>query len=314
MREASPNTEDKLTLHEYQNGEGIPFEDQILLVHNETPFRDYHPVLYPWTTLSVTRWLKECVRYRTVFVPRKGQLVSFSRSTKLFLGYYDRSFDKLEKIKELFRYIRSYPNRKFQVMIGKTDLCLPPDIIDQLPPNVDFLCMNNADPSGEKIRYLPMGRDFRSLSIIKSQCPTAHKYTLCYANFSVDTHPIRAELSKHLSNKDFVRVGHLGTFRNYEISREQFFSDLSGSKFCICPRGNAYDTFRMWDCLYQGTVPIVVKEAGFHNLLTKLPILFLDSYQQIMNLEADWLEQRYQEMLETRYDYRLLKIQNWISS
>ena len=47
----------------------------------------------------------------------------------------------------------------------------------------------------------------------------------------------------------------------------------------------------MWDSMYLGTIPIVVREAEFHRELEDLPILFLDSYDAFSELTVDFLEQ-----------------------
>lgn len=98
----------------------------------------------------------------------------------------------------------------------------------------------------------------------------------------------------------------------YSILRREFFQKLASSKFCICPRGNAYDTFRMWDAMYVGTIPIVVREAHFHQHLLDLPILFLDSYHEYGQLTKRFIEREYQRMLPERFNYAKLCYQHWI--
>jgi len=129
----------------------------------------------------------------------------------------------------------------------------------------------------------------------------------------VNTHPARQQVLEIVKDKPFIVKQHLGNFLNYSISREEFFDALEGSKFCICPRGNAYDTFRMWDALYSGTVPIVVREAAYHELLEDLPIMFLDSYDDFKNLDAEMLESSYGKMLGTKFDFSKLTASYWLS-
>ena len=89
------------------------------------------------------------------------------------------------------------------------------------------------------------------------------KKNLCYCNFSLDTHSCRKQIYNSIKNKDFLTIENMGTFLNYSISRDNFFKQLNTSKFTICPKGNAYDTFRFYDCLYCDSIPIVVK-LPFH--------------------------------------------------
>lgn len=88
---------------------------------------------------------------------------------------------------------------------------------------------------------------------------------------------------------------------------------MSESKFTICPRGNGIDTFRLWDSLYLGAIPIVVKEAVFHQYLDDLPILFLDSYEDFAKLNREFLVENYQNMLRKKYNYNKLLLSYWIN-
>ena len=104
----------------------------------------------------------------------------------------------------------------------------------------------------------------------------------------------------------------MGEFLNYPIGHDEFYRRLRQAKFCIAPRGNAIETFRMWDCLYLGTIPIVVREAAFHDALEDLPILFIDSYQAYAELTEKKLNQIYNEMCLRELNYNKLKNRFWL--
>ena len=104
----------------------------------------------------------------------------------------------------------------------------------------------------------------------------------------------------------------MGNFLAYSIPRQEFLTKLATAKFCICPRGNAIDTFRLWDCLYVGTIPIVVREAVFHEQLSDLPILFLDHYSEYRQLSAEFLERTYETYLRTAFNYSKLDVRYWL--
>ena len=52
----------------------------------------------------------------------------------------------------------------------------------------------------------------------------------------------------------------------------------------VCPRGNGVDCHRIWEVLYLKRVPIVKKENQL-KYFESLPILFLDSWYELKNLE-----------------------------
>ena len=234
------------------------------------------------------------------------------RSNKIFIGYFDSSFDRLDVLTEVFNEIENFPEIRFEILIGKGDYAVEQELVERTPENVDRIFVNNLNSNDSRFHYLPMGRDFRSVDVFKKRRPNEDKKTLCYCNFSVNTHPVRQQVLETVKDKPFIVKQHLGNFLNYSISREEFFDALEGSKFCICPRGNAYDTFRMWDSLYSGTIPIVVREATYHKLLEDLPIMFLDSYDDFKNLEAETLESSYCKMLDTKFDFSKLTTSYWL--
>jgi hypothetical protein len=92
-------------------------------------------------------------------------------------------------------------------------------------------------------------------------------------------------------------IENMRTFLNYSISRDQFFERLGNAKFTICPRGNALDTFRFYDAIYSGSIPIVVKER-FHELelFKDIPILFLEKIEDFNTLTEEFLEKKYLEI------------------
>ena len=110
-----------------------------------------------------------------------------------------------------------------------------------------------------------MGSDFRSISsFCKADFNNNERDILCYCNFSLDTHDDRRVVYNLIKNKSFITIENMRTFLNYAISRDDFFLQLGRAKFTICPRGNALDTFRFYDSLYAGSIPIVIRQE-FHN-------------------------------------------------
>ena len=93
-------------------------------------------------------------------------------------------------------------------------------------------------------------------------------------------------------------------FWNYSISRDDFFKQLGRSKFVLCPVGNANDTFRFYDTIYSGAIPIVVKQY-YHDLpiFEGVPILYLNNYEEFKNLTEDFLNKKYDELIPYKKKY-----------
>lgn len=66
--------------------------------------------------------------------------------------------------------------------------------------------------------------------------------------------------------------------------RDKYLSDLSNSKFCPIPKGNNIETFRLYEALEQGTIPIYVRipyDDIFWNILSnKLELINIESWDK----------------------------------
>jgi len=91
-----------------------------------------------------------------------------------------------------------------------------------------------------------------------------------------ETHQVRKKLDdvfKDYSNQiDFKYVtGHLSK-RSYRKLLESF-------NFVACPRGNGVDTHRVWESLYYGRYPIVIRDEWALSLAyLKLPLVYLSNW------------------------------------
>lgn len=286
----------------------VPADEQIVLVGNPDFYDRFTPCLV--RPNPALRFLRSC-RKRVgiedgpyVRVPR--------RNDSLFLGSRNTSYDSLEILPHIYRLIANRPRYRYRLVIGKGDYSFGEEHWRGAPANLECLLANNILIEDPRVAYLPMGRDFRSVDVFHEALPTRNKEILCYCNYSVDTHPVRRQLYEAIRDKTFITFEHMGEFLHYSLSREEFFRRLAASRFVICPRGNGPDTFRMWDALYAGAIPIVVREAAYHRQLADLPILFLDSYADFSQLTADYLESVYETMLNREYDYSGLLLSTWL--
>lgn len=300
-------TNNIISLSEFQVSMGIPAEDQICLLGKDNIiYSDF----FNWnnekkdisnkTILSLLRFMFEN-KFKYFF---KGY-------NKIFLGRTESSFDNLESLELVYKQIKRCPRNRFILMIGKGDYEFNIEHIKKKPDNLVGISANNINIYHPDVIYFPMGRDWRSRDLFQNFLPCAEKRQTLYCNFSLNTHSIRKKTYDLVKEKKFINFQHMGSFLNYSISREEYFKQLSTSKFCVCPRGNAIDTFRMWDALYVGTIPIVVYEAIFHDYLQDLPILFIQNYDQFGMLTYDFLEKKYTKMLSCKYNYKKLKSSYW---
>ena len=314
------------TLKEFQSGIfKIPVNEHIWYINNYSFYQNYwhHYLIDPWDfninipNKSFLKFLKKTYHYGSIFfqfiktshlpyrIPNKNSIIFVGWRNKDFSGGLNELFSAFKRIKE--------KQKHYVVVIGKCYRGIDNKYTNDIPHNIKKIFANNVMVSDPNIVYLPLGRDFRSSDLFDQVKPEYKKKYLCYCNFSLNTHEIRQNVFDSLKPKDFIDFEHMGKFKQYSIERIDFYKKVSLSKFVICPRGKGIDTYRLWDCLYLGAIPIVVKEAVFHETMEDLPILFLDSYHDYANLTEDFLNETYTKMLNKKFDYRKLFISFWLN-
>jgi hypothetical protein len=105
----------------------------------------------------------------------------------------------------------------------------------------------------------------------------------------------RNTISNNISNKNFISV-----FQSDSIS---YFKEIGKYKFVICPEGNGIDTHRLWETLYSKGIPIVEDNELMRKKCEGLPILWTKDYSE---LTEEYLNQKYEEILNTEYDFSQL--------
>ena len=131
------------------------------------------------------------------------------------------------------------------------------------------------------------------------------KTKFVYINFDINTNVnIRKPIYDKFKNYDWVTVG----VNNQTLEgRKQYLIDIKSSKFIFCPEGNGVDTHRIWESLYMGSIPIVIYKDT-HHLFTDLPILFINSWNEI---NYEFLEEKYKEITSEKWSYNKLKMSYW---
>lgn len=216
-----------------------------------------------------------------------------SKDSILLIGSYFISLNELNHVEKILENISKKQKCKYILIISKTDGLLTKEL--DIPKNVIKIYSNNINYEHKKIKFLPMGINFRGYdSFLLNKNRNVTRDILCYCNFSLNNNKDREDIYKLISKKDFITKEHMGKFRNYSISNNEYFYKLKRSKFVICPRGRAIDTFRFYDTIYSGAIPIVIKEH-FHDsqFFKNIPILFFNNINEFENLNKDFLIDQY---------------------
>jgi hypothetical protein len=86
---------------------------------------------------------------------------------------------------------------------------------------------------------------------------------------------LRLECMNHFEKVPFVEV------EKTVLPKEEYFEKLSKCEFVICPMGVGLDTCKVYETLYSGSTPIVIKN-GLEDMYEKFGgILVVDSWDDV---------------------------------
>ena len=116
---------------------------------------------------------------------------------------------------------------------------------------------------------------------------------LLYVSHNESSNARRLGIKNLFYDKDWAEVN------EQRVSYHTFLSNLSNSKFMICPIGNAIDCHRNWEVLYMRRVPVMVRDPYLEELYKDYPVLFVDNYKDVTKellIKNDHLFQKAQTM------------------
>lgn len=131
------------------------------------------------------------------------------------------------------------------------------------------------------------------------------KKKLLYTNFSLQNHPSRPLLMNIFKDKKFGEVVNPNEKQDAwgEKGHIEYFEEMSEHIFCLCPPGYGLDTYRVWEALSVGTIPIVIDGPFYKQFF--LPIAKF-TMQQIISLEEKDLVELAYITSQKSFDYNLL--------
>lgn len=94
-----------------------------------------------------------------------------------------------------------------------------------------------------------------------------------------------------------------------KLPLQRFHKILTRSRVAFTPPGAGYDTYRLWESLYLGVMPIVEKRVGLDKAVYGLPVLVIDDWGE---LTPEMVKSAYVEALYRAPDFEWHKLnQHW---
>jgi len=212
-----------------------------------------------------------------------GSLDIVSYRMKTFsLSSGDIIFTNSASIRLLFYYLNKINIVSDLILItSQSDIAITKELFMKKPKVIKKWFAVNVDFDHEDLIPIPLGlannyspKNLRLEDFLNSSVENK-KIDKLYINLETSTNQDeRNNIYQNFENFDWVVAKKPNlTFQNY-------LDDLKNYKFVLCPWGNGYDTHRVWETLYAGSIPVVKKHQTY-NYLKDLPVIFVNEYEDI---------------------------------
>jgi len=184
----------------------------------------------------------------------------------------------------------SFPNLKV-VISGNSDTNFDKNV--NMPKHIKLFLIQNCSISAENIKTLPIGLEnkstgrYSSLKYFSAKVSRTDFLPKILVPPMSNTNPIRSVLI----NKSF-EIPELFVVRTDYLKEREYFNLIKNYQFLLCLEGNGYENHRIWEALYLGIFPVMLRTKWSTTLdYLKLPILQIDDLSKITSdvLYEFWL-------------------------
>ena len=235
--------------------------------------------------------------YMTVFI---DNIRLYKRQIESVKPEDERYVNALMARSDLLNLCSTFPQMKFIIFTNLEDTPIDDQI--RVPDNVLCISAVNAIAHGDKVIPAPYGVQRRmtpdddrieQLTEWMEFDNKDNPDNLLYVSHNESSNARRLGIKNLFYDKDWAEVN------EQRVGYHTFLSNLSNSKFMICPIGNAIDCHRNWEVLYMRRVPVMVRDPYLEELYKDYPVLFVDNYKDVTKellIKNDHLFQKAQTM------------------
>ncbi len=239
------------------------------------------------------------------FIISKDDSYVFYKSTSLKISNGDVIFSNLDLVEALFSKLKETNLENIILVTSQTDRKIDRYLYSKKPKNISKWFSINIDIEREDLIPIPYGlaNSYSTKNLFKTDfknLQNKEKINSVYLNFEVNTNYFhRNKLLKKLSLRD-------NFFHELKkLSLSDYSEKLNSYKFILCPWGNGFDTHRLWESLYAGSIAVVPDHITFKTT-ENLPVI---SFQNIEELDINFI---YEKQKKLKYNYDVLNIEYWL--
>ena len=217
--------------------------------------------------------------YMTVFI---DNIRLYKRQIESVKPEDERYVNALMARSDLLDLCGNFPQMKFIIFTNLEDTPIDDQI--RVPDNVLCISAVNAIAHGDKVIPAPYGvqrkmtPDDDRIEQLMGWMEFDNKdnpNNLLYVSHNESSNARRLGIKNLFYDKDWAEVN------EQRVGYHTFLSNLSNSKFMICPIGNAIDCHRNWEVLYMRRVPVMVRDPYLEKLYEDYSVLFVDDYKDV---------------------------------
>jgi len=162
--------------------------------------------------------------------------------------------------------------KKFVFIIHNTDRPFGAEELRRLLPHANLIYAINTTVSHPRLTTIPIGFVDRQLPFLSSYRPSGERRDIeIYMNFTAGTNIQKRRECALIFEKD-PRV----TTRS-GLTVPEYYNNLSRAKYVLCPEGTGIDTHRVYEAIFCGAIPVVVRNSLAH-MYEKLPVCIVNAW------------------------------------
>lgn len=267
-----------------------------------------HTEILPWVDLallseSVQGTYSEELLSKGVFfsTPPEKVVAAISKATVLYI--HPDGFDRWTDLLLELQAARPLPVRLF--IFADSDYAFGDEHLEALVhffPSATFWIQNWCG-SFSQVNLFPLGVvSARTLSHEKT-CPLLISYVIPYT-----TNAKRIEFQQAIDASPSLLP-----YRSSRVPYDEYCRQLSMSYFSTCPMGEGFDTYRFWESLWMGAIPIVKRHpfySGLREAYPNLPFLEVEEWTEVESLLPSLTPELHRNLLSSS-DLSCLTLSYW---
>lgn len=190
----------------------------------------------------------------------------------------DSVFINLDYVRNFLAHFAMWGSRgkKFVLVCQNSDREFNSAVLERLRPYALHIYSINCVIQDPMVTAIPIGFGDWSIDYLPGIDKTPLERTIqLLAGFSIGTNPALRQPCQDAMQKDPRALVGLTKFR------KEFYDRLRITKYVVCPEGEGHDTHRIYEGIYFGAVPILIRPNPLAFMYEGWPIKWVDSWEDI---------------------------------